>query len=248
MFKDLEKLRNKPVTKETQKKLLEIKDKMNNNYNYIVNIVSDPKKIKNLINKDEKRIGDSYAKYIAGQTDRIQKIDINIPKVGEKFQSKDLFVDMSKVNPNYIMGYVDKINPNAKRLKDLSMSERAIFESNARSQNADIVTDFYKKAKFGKEPIEELQESISYDFAKGGPVNIDFNMRPGYGRGYLVEGAKGLGKKYRGSTLEALLENPKIVGTELGYEGISALMRLFGLFQSGGSVREGIASLNVNKK
>jgi hypothetical protein len=247
MFKDLEKLRNKPVTKETQKKLLEIKNKMNNNYNYIVDIVSDPKKIKNLINKDEKRIGDSYAKYISGQTDRIQKIDINIPKIGEKFQSKDLFVDMSKVNPNYIMGYVDKINPNAKRLKDLSMSERAIFESNARSQNADIVTDFYKKAKFGKEPIEELRESISYDFAKGGPVNIDFNMRPGYGRGYLVEGAKGLGKKYRGSTLEALLENPKIVGTELGYEGISALMRLLGLYQSGGSVREGIASLNVKK-
>ena len=247
MFKDLEKLRNKPVTKETQKKLLEIKDKMNNNYNYIVNIVSDPKKIKNLINKDEKRIGDSYAKYIAGQTDRIQKIDINIPKVGEKFQSKDLFVDMSKVNPNYIMGYVDKINPNAKRLKDLSMSERAIFESNAKSQNADIVTDFYKKAKFGKEPIEELQESISYDFAKGGPVNIDFNMRPGYGRGYLVEGAKGLGKKYRGSTLEALLENPKVLGAEFGYEGISALMKLLGLYQSGGSVREGIASLNVKK-
>ena len=65
---------------------------------------------------------------------------------------------------------------------------------------------------------------------------------------FLLEGAKGLGKKYRGSTLEALLENPKIVGTELGYEGISALMRLFGLFQLGGSVREGIASLNVNKK
>ena len=247
MFKELEKLRNKPVTKETQKKLLEIKDKMNNNYNYIVNIVSDPKKIKNLINKDKKRINDSYAKYLSGQTDRIQKIDINIPKVGEKFQSKDLFVDMSKVNPNYIMGYVDKINPNAKRLKDLSMSERAIFESNARSQNADIVADFYKKAKFGKEPIEELRESISYDFAKGGPVNIDFNMRPGYGRGYLVEGAKGLGKKYSGSTLEALLENPRIVGTELGYEGLSALMRLFGLFQSGGSVKQGIASLNVKK-
>jgi len=247
MFKDLEKLRNKPVTKETQKKLLEIKDKMNNNYNYIVNIVSDPKKVKNLINKEGKKVNDSYAKYISGQTDRIQKIDINIPKVGEKFQSKDLVVDMSKVNPNYIMGYVDKINPNAKTLKDLSMSERAIFESNARSQNADIVTDFYKKAKFGKEPIEELRESISYDFAKGGPVNIDFNMRPGYGRGYLVEGAKGLGKKYKGSTLEALLENPKVLGAEFGYEGINALMKLLGLYQSGGSVREGIASLNVKK-
>ena len=181
MFKDLEKLRNKPVTKEIQKQLLEIKDKMNNNYNYIVDIVSDPKKVKNLINKKEKRISDSYAKYLSGQTDRIQKIDINIPKIGEKFKSKDLFVDMSKVNPNYIMGYVNKINPNAKTLKDLSMSERAIFEANAKSQNADIVAEFYKKAKFAADDIEDLRESISYDFAKGGPVNIDLSFFAGGG-------------------------------------------------------------------
>ena len=30
------------------------------------------------------------------------------------------------------------------------MSERAIFEANARSQNADIVADFYKKARIWK--------------------------------------------------------------------------------------------------
>lgn len=181
MFKDLEKLRNKPVTKEIQKQLLEIKDKMNNNYNYIVDIVSDPKKVKNLINKKEKRISDSYAKYLSGQTDRIQKIDINIPKIGEKFKSKDLFVDMSKVNPNYIMGYVNKINPNAKTLKDLSMSERAIFEDNAKSQNADIVAEFLKKAKFAADDIEDFRESLSYDFAKGGPVNIDLSFFAGGG-------------------------------------------------------------------
>ena len=170
MFKDLEKLRNKPVTKETQKKLLEIKNKMNNNYNYIVRIVSDPKKVKNLINKKEKRINDSYANYISGQTDRIQKIDINIPKIGEKFKSQDLFVDMSKVNPNYIMGYVDKINPNAKTLKDLSMSEIEIFKANARSQNADIVANFYNEAKFGKKAVEEVREKIAYDYAEGGRI------------------------------------------------------------------------------
>ena len=243
MFKDLEKLRNKPVTKETQKKLLEIKDKMNNNYNYIVDIVSDPKKVKNLINKDKKRIGDSYAKYISGQTDRIQKIDINIPEIGEKFQSKDLFVDMSKVNPNYIMGYVDKINPGAKKLKDLSMSERAIFENNAKAQNADIITDFYKKAKFGKEPIEELRESISYDFAKGGIVSIPRQKLKG---GYLAGGAKDIyNKYYKGSDLEALFKNPKVIGAETGLFGIEELMRLLGLYQSGGLVKKGIESLKV---
>ena len=103
----------------------------------------------------------------------------------------------------------------------------------------------------GKTKIDEdLMKRTTFADTKGqnvSPVNIDFNMRPGYGRGYLVEGAKGLGKKYRGSTLEALLENPKVLGAEFGYEGISALMRLLGLYQSGGSVREGIASLNVKK-
>lgn len=90
MFKELEKLRNKPVTIETQKKLLEIKKKMNDNYNYIIDIVSNPQKIKSTLNKKDKKIDDSYAKYISNQADRIQKIDINIPKVGEKFKSKDL--------------------------------------------------------------------------------------------------------------------------------------------------------------
>ena len=44
-----------------------------------------------------------------------QKIDINIPKVGSKFKSEDVFADMSVVNPEYIMGYVNQINPNAKK-------------------------------------------------------------------------------------------------------------------------------------
>ena len=117
---------------------------------------------------------------------------------------------------------------------------------------ADITKDQANQIiNLGKKKIDEdLMKRTTFADTKGqnvSPVNIDFNMRPGYGRGYLVEGAKGLGKKYRGSTLEALLENPKIVGTELGYEGISALMQLFGLFQSGGSVKQGIASLNVKK-
>jgi len=117
---------------------------------------------------------------------------------------------------------------------------------------ADITKDQANQIiNLGKKKIDEdLMKRTTFADTKGqnvSPVNIDFNMRPGYGRGYLVEGAKGLGKKYRGSTLEALLENPKIVGTELGYEGISALMQLFGLFQSGGSVKQGIARLNVKK-
>jgi hypothetical protein len=236
MFKELEELRNKPVTIETQKKLLEIKKKMNDNYNYIIDIVSNPQKIKSTLNKNDKKINDSYAKYISNQADRIQKIDINIPKVGEKFKSKDLFVDMSNVNPKYIMGYVDKINPNAKKLKDLSMSERAIFEANAKSQNADIVADFYKKARFGKEPVEEVRERISYDFAKGGIVDVI--PRKNLGRGYLAGGIRSLGNRYRDSTLEAILENPKLMGTEIGYDVLNEIFRLLGLYSVGGHVKK----------
>ena len=96
------------------------------------------------------------------------------------------------------------------------------------------------KSEDRKELLDLLEAEIKKDmddipFADGGRV--------GFASGKLAR----LKKKYKGSTLEAILENPKIVGTELGYEGISALMRLLGLYQSGGSVREGIASLNVKK-
>ena len=224
MFKDLEKLRNKPVTKEIQKQLLEIKNKMNNNYNYIVRIVSDPKKVKYLINKEEKRINDSYAKYISGQTDRIQKIDINIPEIGGKFQSKDLFVDMSNVNPKHIMGYVDKINPNAKTLKDLSMPEKDIFKANARSQNADIVADFYNKAKFAKEGVEEVREKIAYDYAEGGRIS-----RQGYNDGLLVKGLKGSGRFLAQAANPLEFVKPRnwigraAIAFELGFETVGAL-------------------------
>jgi len=51
---------------------------------------------------------------------------------------------------------------------------------------------------------------------------------------YLFEGAKKLGKKYRGSTLEALLENPKLIGTEIGYDTLDTILRSLGLYADGG--------------
>ena len=65
------------------------------------------------------------------------------------------------------------------------------------------------------------------DFAQGG--------RAGFKSGsFLFEGAKKLGKKYKGSTLESLLENPKLLGTELSYEGIMEMLRMGGMMQDGG--------------
>ena len=88
-----------------------------------------------------------------------------------------------------------------------------------------------KGDKMSQEEIEELNKLSEEpeDFAQGG--------RAGFKSGsFLFEGAKKLGKKYKGSTLEALLENPKLLGTELSYEGIMELLRMGGMMQDGGRI------------
>jgi len=188
MFDQLAKLQNKKITPKIQEQLIDIKNQMNLNYSNYINLLSNPKKIKEVLSKKTKIFGDSkvnitddFAKYLSGQVDRVQKIDINIPKIGDTFKSKDLFVDMSTVNPKYIMGYVNQINPKAKKFKDLSMSEKAIFKQNALNQNADIVSEYYKKAKFPIDDVEAVKETIKMDFAKGGPVDIDLSFFAGGG-------------------------------------------------------------------
>jgi len=188
MFDQLAKLQNKKITPKIQEQLIDIKNQMNLNYSNYINLLSNPKKIKEVLSKKTKIFGDSkvnitddFAKYLSSQVDRVQKIDINIPKIGDTFKSKDLFVDMSTVNPKYIMGYINQINPKAKKFKDLSMSEKAIFKQNALNQNADIVSEYYKKAKFPVEDVEAVKETIKMDFAKGGPVDIDLSFFAGGG-------------------------------------------------------------------
>ena len=69
-------------------------------------------------------------------------------------------------------------------------------------------------------PMEEATTATEGSFADGG--------RAGFKSGsFLFEGAKKLGKKYKGSTLESLLENPKLLGTELSYEGIMEMLRMW---------------------
>ena len=172
IFNDLTKIQNKTVTKEVQKQLLDVKKRLNDNYNYIQDIINDPKKISQYINKNTVLADKKYLNYLSTQGDRVQKIDINIPKVGSKFKSEDVFADMSVVNPKYIMGYVNQINPNAKKFKDLSMSEQALFKANALEQSSKIVSDFYKKAKFSKDDVETVAEGITMDYATGGRVGL----------------------------------------------------------------------------
>ena len=79
------------------------------------------------------------------------------------------------------------------------------------------------------------------DMADGGVAGL-LGERPGFKGGYLASGAKELGKKYKGSTLSAILENPKLLGAELGHDGIMELMRLLpSLFAEGGPARQNFA-------
>ena len=91
--------------------------------------------------------------------------------------------------------------------------------------------------KLGKRKIdEELIRRTSN-------INMDISPIPSFRRGgYLASGLKDLGRKYKGSTLEAVLENPKLVGTELGYEGLAEILRLIGMKDGGIASLPGVKS------
>ena len=170
MFDALSKIRNKKVTPEIQKQLLQIKNDLNQNYNNVKNIIKNPKELIKYLpeNTDPK-----YVNYLSkSHIDRVQKIDINIPKVGETFKSKDVFADMSSVNPKYIAGYVNNINPNAKKFKDLSLAEQELYKQNLLMQNSEIVSDFIKKAGATAEEAEEIREGITMPYSTGGRVGF----------------------------------------------------------------------------
>jgi hypothetical protein len=81
---------------------------------------------------------------------------------------------MTNVNPKYILGYVDKINPAAKKLSDLNMQERALYDANLRMQNSEILKEFYEKSglRLPKEQVEELADDLMYRYATGGRVGF----------------------------------------------------------------------------
>jgi hypothetical protein len=194
MFDALSKIRNKKVTPEIQKQLLQIKNDLNQNYNNVKNIIKNPKELIKYLpeNTDPK-----YVNYLSkSHIDRVQKIDINIPKVGETFKSKDVFADMSTVNPKYIAGYVNNINPNAKKFKDLSLAEQELYKKNLLMQNSEIVSDFIRKAGATVEEAEEIREAITMPFAEGGRASFKKGTpKKSKYRSQLLNILKNVGKK-----------------------------------------------------
>ena len=70
------------------------------------------------------------------------------------------------------------------------------------------------------------------------PVEIDFNLAP-MKMAYL--GTRGVLPKIKESSIYRLLENPKVLGVELGHEGIMETINLLqssGLLKDGGKVKK----------
>jgi hypothetical protein len=144
-FKQLNKFLNKPITEKDRAELIKIKNDMDNHYMKAVNTVSE------LAEKNE---------FFKGQQKRIPKVTINIPEVGSKFKSSDLFADMSTVDSEYRYGKVQDINPDAKFFKDLSDDQKQIFKQNIYNQYSDNLNSFYKAAKLPVEDVEEFSQFI----------------------------------------------------------------------------------------
>ena len=144
-FKQLNKFLNKPITEKNRTELIKIKNDMDNHYVKAVNTVNK------LAEENE---------FFKGQQKRIPKVTINIPEVGSKFKSSDLFADMSTVDSEYRYGKVQDINPDAKFFKDLSDDQKQIFKQNIYNQYSDNLNSFYKAAKIPVKDVEEFSEFI----------------------------------------------------------------------------------------
>jgi len=166
LFKELNKFVDKELTYNDIKKIKEIKKEMNALHDDAV------KKVSNLAKENT---------YYKGQEKNIPRLDIKVPTVGESFKSKDIYVNMNKVNPASKVGYIDKINPNAKKISDLTKEQRLQYEANIADQYKNSVSNYYKQMKYPKEQIEELSDAIEMGtdakkavvpqgFEKGGPA------------------------------------------------------------------------------
>jgi len=161
LFARLNKLIGKKITPEIQKEILEIKKEMNSIYETAINNISKVSKGGlTLYNPRSKQTTLVKGSYFTGQENRIPKLDIKLPKLGETFKSEDLFADMSTVDQSYRVGQVHKINPNAKVLNDLTAVEKDLFEQTLFNQQRNNLEKFYTRAGYPVDEIAELNEAF----------------------------------------------------------------------------------------
>ncbi len=162
ILKDLNKLVNKPVTAESQRKLLDLKKQLDTNHKSVINLIKNPDQLKAFLSQypDAFNVKGMDFSYLKGQEKRVPKIDIEIPSVGEVFKSENLYADMSNTDPAFRIGNVDQINSNARTLKDLNLNERQLFRENVINQNVDNLSKFYTAVGYPKDEVVELTDTL----------------------------------------------------------------------------------------
>ena len=145
-----------------------------------------------------------------GETGKIVKTTVRIPKIGEKFTIDNIEVDMSGVKTEFIVGNVNFINPKANKLKDLDKDQKQEYLNNLMAQDVKELSDFYSSLTDDngdrvfsdieiKEMIEEYRDGMFSDvsgiegrkfsgikYATGGPVELDFSLPEEFAGGGMV--------------------------------------------------------------
>ena len=157
-------------------------------------------------------------------------------KKSKKVQDREMFEGANKRLKNETDNFVTNTITKIKGMKPTVAMKEANSIIGRKGQYKNLTPEQSKKILQDTEDhIFERDIPIDpEDMADGGVAGL-LGERPGFKGGYLASGAKELGKKYKGSTLSAILENPKLLGAELGHDGIMALMKLLpSLFAQGG--------------
>ena len=176
--------------------------------------------------------------------DDMHKVGVREPQVKTKSRHEMSFDQKKHPDKTPEEFWVEEAEFTGGHPENVKFEESTFEKFGEHASNFDEVEKFatgkVKKSKPTKKKLQTEYESgkaeadadrwaDDVDMASGGRVP--------FGGGYLAGGAKSLGKKYKGSTLAAILENPKLLGVELGHDGIMELMNFLpGLFSTGGRV------------
>ena len=199
-FKLLESFVGKKVTPEMQAQLKIVKQNFENNYFNQVQTISNPLKSKQILIESAKKYADEQLRagkktaaearqivnnaqnidmnylntFLKNQQNRIQKLNVKIPKTGDTFKSENFFADMSVVDPDYVVGKITTINPKAKTLADLSKKEMDLYQENVVNQYDDYLTGYYKTIKdkagnriYSNEDIADMSDYLRFGTGGG---------------------------------------------------------------------------------
>jgi len=223
----------------TTKDVAFLNKKMNSElapYNTKLNDIADA--ISNQLNSQAPGYLDRVDELNKNAEEIIESVKIRLPK---KFQNYIGFNRLDPITDEYgtpIRMNVTRVGVDDSKSLAGKRGEAQKLETLTQKNLMDQIKNL--KIKIPKSDLLELGSKLPGPFKllklKKGFEDGGIVSRQNLGRGYLAGGIKSLGKKYKNSTLEAVLENPKLMATELGYEGIAEILRLLGLYSVGGRV------------